>query len=379
MGFEIVKLTEEKHKAWNNFCLISDDAWFWHTTDWLNYTLNYQPALKTKNLSFLVYKQKIIKAIIPLTLEIYSRAGKNYNEFTFGGFAIPAPALANKMVRIEKDRSEEDLVNELIFKEIDRLAEDYKVMRVWLRQTPLAPSYLNKKIFINNLIKLGFMDVSLNTRLIDLHRSEDDLWKDLRRNHRRNIRKAEKFQVLIYAQKDITKEIFSAYKALHKKAAGRQTRPDITFDLMYDWLERNLAFLAAVKFENKFIGFEYYSVYKNNVYGFSAANDPDYEKDYPIRHLLEWEAILWMKKNNFDFYEIGLQQFGALLHDFPDKKQLDISHFKKGFGGFLVPWFMGEKFYDKEYFLTVYQERIKKYADYLNKSTNLFTNITNTK
>jgi len=70
-----------------------------------------------------------------------------------------------------------------------------------------------------------------------------------------------------------------------------------------------------------------------------------------------------MKKRGLSFYEIGLQQYGILPHDFPDTKQLNISHFKKGFGGFTVPLFMGEKYYDKEYFLKTYQERIYKFGE----------------
>lgn len=149
---------------------------------------------------------------------------------------------------------------------------------------------------------------------------------------------------------------------MHHRAAGRKTRPDNTFSMMYDWLTKDLAFLAAVELNGQPVGFEYYNVYKNNVYGSSAANDPDFGH-LPIRHFLEWKAILWMKQKGFSFYEIGLQQYGATLFDFPDKKQIDIAHFKRGFGGLTVPWFMAEKYYDKDYFLNTQRDRINRYAD----------------
>src|SRR3990167_7913668 len=135
---------------------------------------------------------------------------------------------------------------------------------------------------------------------------------------------------------------FSRNTKLHTKAAGRQTRPDRTFELMYEWLKGNIAFLVAVQKDNKNIAFEYFSVYKNSVYAFSAANDPDYETQ-PIRHALEWEAILWMKEKGFDFYEMDIQYKGQLPHDLPDRKLMSISLFKKGFGGFSVPQYLGEK------------------------------------
>lgn len=365
MSYRIEKLAKDKLTAWDNFCLASDEAWFWHTSGWLDYTLNYKPELNTRDFSFLVYKQDKIVAIIPLTIEDYEKNGRIAREFSFGGYAIPAPALANDLDKIEKDRTERSVIYDLIYKEIDRLAEENEIKKAWFRQTPLAPANLAKKNCHNQLMKYGFIDVSLNTQLIDLRKSQGDLWKNLRRNHRRNIKKADKFNTAIYDQTNISADIFKAYKTLHYKAAGRQTRPDKTFALMYNWLRNGAAFLVAVEFQDKVIGFEYYSIYKNNVYGFSAANNPEYEQDYPIRHLLEWQAILWMKQQKFGFYEIGLQQYGATLFDLPDKKQLDICHFKKGFGGFTAPWFMGEKFYDKDYFLTVYYDRVKKYAEKL--------------
>lgn len=357
---EIIKLTKDKYEEWDKFCLASDDAWFWHTSGWIEYTLNYRPELKTQNLSFLVYKEDKIVAIVPLTLEIYKFAKKNICEFSFGGGAIPGLALNSALLSAERE-----LIYKLIFTEIDQLARQNKIVRSRFRLTPLSLNFLNNEHSFNYLMKFGYIDVSLNTQLIDFNRTNEELWNDLRRNHRRNIKKGKDFKINVYTSKNITKDIFNIYKEMHRKASGRKTRPDITFEMMHDWLTKDLAFLAAVEFKGKQVGFEYYSIYKNSVYGFSAANDPDYGY-LPIRHFLEWEAILWMTKQGYSFYEIGLQQYGALLYDFPDKKQLDISHFKKGFGGFTVPWFMGERYYDKKYFLDISKKRIRRYANYLN-------------
>ncbi len=358
MKLRIVKLTKDKYQDWNRFCLESDQAWFLHTADWLEYSLNYRPELKTKNLSFFIYWKDKIMAIAPLALETYQDGRK---EFSLGGGEILSPVLANEL----NSKQKEEFL-EFIFKEIDRLAGQEKTARVRFRLPSLSSSFLKKNFFLTNyLLRFGYLDISLNTRIIDLRKTEAELWGGLRRNHRRNILKGEEFKVRFYNSKNITREVFEAYKIMHQKAASRQTRPDKTFDLMYYWLEIDWAFLAVVEFQGKQIGFEYYSIYKNYALGFSAANDPDYEKDYPIRHLLEWEAIKWMKNQGILLYEIGLQWYGTLLYDFPDQKQLNISHFKKGFGGFVIPLMAGEKYYQKDYFLEIYQSRIKKYSNYL--------------
>jgi hypothetical protein len=365
MNFEIVSLTENKYQEWDNFCLESNDAWFFHKSDTLEYTLNYRPALKTKNLSFFVCRQNKILAIVPLTLEAHQWNGKEIFEFSFGGDAIPSPALANNITKTEKDRSEKDLIFEFIFSEIDRLAAENKVKRVRLRLSPLSLNRLNN-IQFNYLVKFGFFDISLNTQLIDLSKSGEELRNDLRRNHRRSIQKGNQFEIKFYTSDNITEDIFYDYKQMHHKAAGRKTRPDKTFELMLDQLKKDLGFLVQVSLNQKSIGFEFYTKYKNQAEGFSAANDPDFEY-LPIRHRLEWEAMLWMKKHGIRFYDIGIQQYGSLPHDFPDDKQIHISHFKRGFGGQAVPLLTGEKYYDKEYFLEISRARSEKIADYINK------------
>src|SRR3989338_1912034 len=154
---QIVPLTPDKYKEWNKFCLESDEAWFWHTTDWLTYTLNFKPELNTQNLSFLVYKGDVLQAVVPLTLEIYQDGGRQIKELSFGGWAILAPALVNNLSCSDK----EEILN-YIFGEIDLIAEKKGVVRAHFRQSPLSPDFWNKKFF-NRLMEFGYLDVSFNT------------------------------------------------------------------------------------------------------------------------------------------------------------------------------------------------------------------------
>ncbi|MBU1131214.1 GNAT family N-acetyltransferase [Patescibacteria group bacterium] len=357
MKFEIVQLNEDLFKSWNQFCFKSPYAWFWHTTNWQTYILN-RTEFKPELLSFIVIWQNKIVAIVPLIAEILNSGIK---EFSFEGWASPPP-IVDKHLSAEN----KEIVYKFIFDQIKEIARKKGIMRASFFNEPLIPDFLKNQTSLNNLLKYGYADISLNSRLINLNKKEDELWSDMRRNHHRNIRKVEQFKVKFYGAKDISEEIFGEYKKMHHLAAGRKTRPDKTFELMYEWLKEDWAFLATVEFKDRPIGFEYYSVYKNNVYGFSAVNDPDYEAKYPIRHILEWQSILWMKKLGFDYYEIGLQHPTTTLpYDSSDKKQLNISHFKEGFGGFEVPLYIVERFFDRDYFLQINKERILKYAAFL--------------
>lgn len=77
-----------------------------------------------------------------------------------------------------------------------------------------------------------------------------------------------------------------------------------------------------------------------------------------------------MKKKKCKFYEIGWPHYSVALSHFPSQKEIKIGKFKRGFGGFTVPVFQAEKYYEKKYFMEVYQSRIKKIADYIEENYN---------
>ena len=149
---KIVILTKDKYEIWDKFCLQSDDAWFWHTTGWLEYTLDYKPELKTQNLSFFVYNEDKVEAVVCLTQEVYKLDGENISEFSFGGWAIPAPALDNTLSGIKRSS-----VYKFIFNKLDELAYQNKVSRTRLRLTPISSSFLNKDIPYNYLMEFGYL------------------------------------------------------------------------------------------------------------------------------------------------------------------------------------------------------------------------------
>lgn len=349
----IQKFDFKNSEAWDRFCQESDDAWFWHTSSWIEYNLVYRPELAAKSFSFFVIEGKKILAICPLILENI----KPGREFSFGEIPGPVPAFANNLSKRQKER-----IQKVVYSEIDELAAQNKIMRASFRSAVLNPSFVASKEYPHNLLlKYGYLDSSLNTQIIEVSQPIEILRSNLRHGHDSDITRAAKvLRAEIYDQKNITRAIFDAYADLHHKAAGRVTRPQATFDMMFEFIKSGYAFLAAASKGQSFIGFSYFIRYKNNVYYGSSCNEIDV--NLPITHSIQWRAIEWMHENGCKFYEIGWQQYGPTLQDFPSPKEVDISHFKRGFGGFTVPLFMGEKFYGKEYFLSIYKERLTKYA-----------------
>ncbi|QQG46239.1 MAG: GNAT family N-acetyltransferase [Candidatus Niyogibacteria bacterium] len=357
---KIHALTPSDCGRWDDFCLESDDAWFWHTFGWLKYTLDYKPEYKPRSLSFFMEEGGRIIAISPLILEERG----SVKEFSYGGGWGPIPALANDLTKNEREK-----ITKAVFEEIDRKAKEEGVKLAKFRFSTLNKSFIETgEQKFNHLMKFGYFGEMLNTQVIDLSRSLDVLRGALRHGHDSDISRAEKsLKAEVYDSETITGPVFEEYVKLHHKASGRSTRPRSTFDMMHKWIENKNAFLVGVKKDGKFAGFSYFFSFKNNVYYGSSCNDPDVEK-MPIGHLIQWTAIRWMREKNFGFYEIGWQQYGNTLFDFPSEKEIDIARFKRGFGGETYPLFIGEKYYDKDYFLTIYKQRIGDYSGFLAKT-----------
>jgi Acetyltransferase (GNAT) domain len=351
-------LDSNHREAWDDFCLQSSDAWFWHTTKWLDYTLDYRPELAPISHSFLVFADGEIAAICPLVLETSREPEGDIRQFSYGGDAVPAPAFADGLsTKTKKD------VRKALFRQVDELAIANRVHRISFRVAPPAPFFWRfSHPQQNPLVHEGFSDISLLTQVIDLSQPADQLLQDMRKGHRANVKRAEKIMsASVFDSSNITRDQFERYRMLHHKAAGRTTRPLSTFEMMHRWIQDGLAVLTCATLEGRDVGFALISIYKDGAYYSSGCADPEFN-DLPIGHLLQWRTMQWLKAHEIRHYEIGIQFYSSQPHAMVSRKEWNISFFKRGFGGFTVPYWRAEKFYDEVYCRRVLEERAALYS-----------------
>ena len=344
MNLQFVDLTKKAYKEWDGFCRDAGDAWFWHTTDCLEYSLNCKPEYKGRLLSFFVRDDTGIIAVCPLIMEEYGHDGHKARWFSnsgIGGFGV-VPAFKADLGEKQRDR-----LSRAVFDHIDKLACEHGVKKALFRFTPL----LRVKPTYNNLMKFGYFDASINTQVLDLDLSEEELNQDVRKGHRYDIKRGKKaYTIDIFDKEGIKKEVFEQYRLLHHKAAGKVTRPRETFEMMYQWIVGGKAILCGARNDKgEYVGFSLIIVYGQGAHYASASDDPDIDVEVPVSHVIQWEAIEWLKRSGIRVYETGFQQFGAQIYDHPSKKDFDISFFKRGFGGKTVTLYRGIKYYDDEY------------------------------
>jgi len=94
---KIVSLRRADWDKWNKFCMQSDDAWFWHTTWWMEYALQHNPELLGKSKSFFITDGSRILAICPLIVEEHAHQDVGHREFSYSGSYGVAPATSNEL------------------------------------------------------------------------------------------------------------------------------------------------------------------------------------------------------------------------------------------------------------------------------------------
>ena len=172
------------------------------------------------------------------------------------------------------------------------------------------------------------------SRIIDLQYREEHLRSSVRKRYRGLINWGMKeIQPEIHNSGNINWEKILEFRDLHISVCGRETRSIKTWRRQYECILNDEAFIVLGYIDTKLVSAGYFSYSKTNCYyGVSASRRDLFEK--PIFHSLMWRAIIYAKKIGCHWFDVGEQIFpNQNMNNLPTKKEIDISHFKAGFGG----------------------------------------------
>ena len=193
-----------------------------------------------------------------------------------------------------------------------------------------------------NFEKLGWQFEEHLNIIIDLSKTEEELWKEVHSKRRNEIRRAEKegtcFRVL--ENKD---ELGTTYPIL-KEVYGRAKLPlpgIQFFRTAYDILGPDQFKIFLAVNGEKIIGTMYVLCFKGIMYDWYAGSYQAYYKKYP-NDLIPWKVFLWGKENGFKIFDFG----GAGKPDVP----YGVRDYKKKFGGRFVNYGRFEKIHKPLFF-----------------------------
>ena len=112
-------------------------------------------------------------------------------------------------------------------------------------------------------------------------------------------------------------------------------------------LKEDNAILIGLQYDNNFIACSYFLHNRAGAYYALVSDDPDFETDVPVGHRIVWTAIEYYRKRSLKYLETGQQQFSNQRFDHPNKKDMSISFFKRGFDGIITHFYRGIKYLDK--------------------------------
>lgn len=162
------------------------------------------------------------------------------------------------------------------------------------------------------LLKQGYTAKPCYTQAIDLTKTVEELHADLRKSYKSLVNKEQVHNCTIKPLKD-----------LHLRLKGR-TRPDITWEIQERMRISGQAFVLAsgkvgmVTLDANAAALIYY----NRVWAYYASGCSEGKS-----HHILWAAILRAKEFGCKWFEMGEQKFSG------DEKEVNISKFKRGFGG----------------------------------------------
>ncbi len=183
--------------------------------------------------------------------------------------------------------------------------------------------------YFNTYKQTGFEFEDHLNIIVDLMKTEEQLWKEVSSKRRNEIRRAKKEGTEFEVKDDLNslKECYTILQEIYSRAKLPLLKYDF-FENLYNYLkvEAKLHIFTAV-FEERIIGCMLALGYEGVLYDFYAGSKSQYYKKHP-NDLIPWEVFLWGKKNGYHTFDFG----GAGKPGIPYK----VRDYKKQFGGELV-------------------------------------------
>lgn len=167
----------------------------------------------------------------------------------------------------------------------------------------------------------------------DLTRDDADYHRQLRKSYKALINSAAKtWSVSLDASGDAA--AFAEFQALHVAVAGRQTRPDDTWQRQFDAIAAGAAFAVYLRDgDGRLVGASLYNASRDEIYYAVGAYDRQLF-DQPVAHLSLYQAIGYARETGRRCFVLGDRPFPGDPAP-PNDKEAKIAFFKEGFASAL--------------------------------------------
>ena len=225
-------------------------------------------------------------------------------------------------------KDDDPAVLDFVLKEYDKIIKKKAIYSQFRNLWDWGDS---KECFIKN----GFEYEEHLNILIDLTKSEEQLWKEVHSKRRNEVRRATKEGAYFSIEhtEDSLKKCYGILQEVYSKA--KLPIPDYNFFYnLYRMGSNSKLLIFCAYYENEIIGCMLALSFKNTIYDFYAGSMRKFYNKYP-NDLIPWEVFKWGRENNYKVFDFG----GAGKPGVP----YGVREYKKKFGGEFVNYGRYEK------------------------------------
>ncbi len=135
------------------------------------------------------------------------------------------------------------------------------------------------------------------------------------------------------------KKVWESFQDLHRSVAGRKTRNNETWDIHFNDIVKQQAFLVyLLNKDGQMDGAGFFNFTKDEgLYSVAAYKRELFDK--PLGHVVQYRAIEELKKRGVRWYKLGSRPY-ATDTPAPSKKEISIGEFKQGFASDIFPRYL---------------------------------------
>jgi hypothetical protein len=168
----------------------------------------------------------------------------------------------------------------------------------------------------------------------DLRQGEAEMRRGLRKSYRSLVNWGKRNLEIRYVGKENQDQsLFRRYQEFHKQVSGRSTRPQQSWDAMFEWIAGGRGELVMGFLENDDLVAGTMVVDGTEISSYASGVYDRARFDKPMAHWPLWLAVARSAERGMRLFDLGdLPLAGA------DQKEIDIGYFKRGFTNVFSTW-----------------------------------------
>lgn len=267
--------------------------------------------------SLVLFNDRQPCAVWPLSLSGDGLSGR----LTSSGEAVLGPLFSQRL-SAKTVKSLSAACQELLALAVARLGCDCSMQEIFQNSLGLSEWY-------QRAVQVVMPQTVRHDLFVDLRPELSVIRGAFRKSYKPLISSGEKlWQVGICREADAA--IWEEFRLLHLAVAGRATRSLQSWDAQLQAIAVGAAFLVYLREpEGRMVGAGLFHITRDEgLYAVAAYDRNLFDK--PLGHVVQYHAILEMKRRQLSWYRLGARCYGT-DHPAPSAKELSIAEFKQGF------------------------------------------------